>query len=67
MGTREEQLYCDAVERMRSYNADNSVNHHPCRVCGKVDAEKPAAFRGEDWCCENHRKVVQKDPPKKRY
>lgn len=34
---------------------------NPCLVpwCGKVDAEKPMCFRGEDWCCENHRKLVE--------
>lgn len=43
---------------------------HPClawlvgsqsylgRLCGVVDKDKPMAFRGEDWCSENHRKLI---------
>lgn len=31
---------------------------HPCLVCGKTDREKAMAFRGEDWCCELHRKQI---------
>jgi hypothetical protein len=29
-----------------------------CLVCGKPDEEKAMCFKGEDWCCENHRKVL---------
>ena len=29
------------------------------RRCGKVDNEKPMCFRGEPWCCDNHRKLVE--------
>lgn len=39
---------------------DPRVGHR----CMKPDAEKAMAFRGTDWCCENHRKlVVQQDLP----
>lgn len=30
----------------------------PPLTCGKVDKDKPMCFRGEDWCCDNHRKLV---------
>ena len=33
----------------------------PCRVCGKLDADKPMAFVGEDWCSDDHRKVVMRE------
>lgn len=29
-----------------------------CKVCGKPDNEKPAIFKGEDYCCDDHRKVL---------
>lgn len=29
-----------------------------CRVCGTEDQDKPMAFRGEDWCSDNHRKII---------
>ena len=29
-----------------------------CKVCQKPDNEKPMTFRGEDWCCERHRKIL---------
>lgn len=29
-----------------------------CLVCGKPDPEKAMAFRGEDWCCDRHRKMI---------
>lgn len=31
----------------------------PLSRCGKRDDEKPMAFRGENWCCENHRKLYE--------
>lgn len=34
------------------------MNTFPCKVCGTPDPEKPMAFRGEDWCCDRHRKMV---------
>lgn len=30
-----------------------------CRVCGTPSDKKPMIFRGEDWCCDGHRKVVK--------
>jgi hypothetical protein len=30
-----------------------------CRVCGTADPDKPQIFRGEDWCCDHHRKIIQ--------
>jgi hypothetical protein len=27
-------------------------------VCGKTDTEKPMTFRGTDWCCDDHWKLV---------
>jgi hypothetical protein len=40
------------------------VPDHPCLVCGKGDGDKPMVFRGEQWCSDNHRKVVigEKEP-----
>jgi hypothetical protein len=32
---------------------------HPCLICGKEDGEKPMAFRGTDWCCDDHRKELE--------
>ena len=29
-----------------------------CRVCKTRDDKKPQIFRNEDWCCDNHRKVI---------
>lgn len=34
---------------------------HPCRVCKKTDDQKPMCFRGEEWCCESHRRIVMRD------
>lgn len=31
-----------------------------CEICGKPDADKPMAFRGERWCSDDHRKVVSR-------
>jgi hypothetical protein len=38
-----------------------------CLVCGKPDSEKPMSFKGEDWCCEIHRKVIVEASSKKEY
>lgn len=27
-------------------------------VCYRRDVDKPLCFRGEPWCCDNHRKLV---------
>lgn len=29
-----------------------------CEYCGKMDDDKPMAFKGEKWCCELHRKYL---------
>jgi hypothetical protein len=29
-----------------------------CLVCATPDKDKPMVFRGEEWCSDNHRKVV---------
>lgn len=49
------------------------MSEHPCQallwvgldcslngraLCGRTDPEKPMTFKGTDWCCENHRKLV---------
>jgi hypothetical protein len=40
------------------------MSDHPCQAvidelsCAKIDRDKPQIFRGEDWCCEQHRKLV---------
>jgi hypothetical protein len=34
------------------------MEDHPCRICGTPDSEKPMCFRKEDWCSENHRKLI---------
>lgn len=38
---------------------------HPCKVkgCGTVDADKPMVFRGEDWCSDTHRKILNGELP----
>jgi hypothetical protein len=36
-----------------------AMDEHKCLVCGKADCDKAACFRGTDWCCENHRKVLE--------
>ena len=30
----------------------------PCKVCRKEDSQKPQINRGDDWCCEDHRKMI---------
>jgi hypothetical protein len=37
---------------------------NPCRICGKFDSEKPMCFKGENWCCENHRKLIERENQK---
>lgn len=32
---------------------------NPCDVCAKRDDKKPMVFRGERWCSDDHRKVIQ--------
>lgn len=32
-----------------------------CRVCGTEDKDKPAIFRGEEFCCDRHRKIIAGD------
>lgn len=34
-----------------------------CEVCGLPDSEKPMVFRGEQWCCDDHRKVLMGEKP----
>lgn len=29
-----------------------------CKVCKLEDSYKPMCFRGTEWCCENHHKVI---------
>ena len=29
-----------------------------CRVCGVDDANRPTIFRGEPYCCDRHRKII---------
>lgn len=31
---------------------------NPCKVCGTPDSQKPMCFRGEEWCSDDHRKVL---------
>ena len=32
---------------------------NPCEVCATPDQDKPMCFRGERWCSDNHRKIIQ--------
>lgn len=34
------------------------MNNHPCLICGTIDPDKAMCFRTEDWCSENHRKML---------
>lgn len=34
---------------------------HPCGVCGKTDEKKPMCFRGEKWCSDLHRKMINRE------
>lgn len=34
-----------------------------CRICKKPDHQKPMCFRGEDWCCDLHRKMITGELP----
>lgn len=36
---------------------------HPCKVCKTPDDQKPMVFRGEDWCCDTHRKMIVGELP----
>lgn len=29
-----------------------------CLVCATPDNDKPMVFRGDEWCSDNHRKIV---------
>ena len=29
-----------------------------CRVCDTPDEAKPQIFKGEDYCCDRHRKII---------
>lgn len=29
-----------------------------CKICGKNDSERPLVFRGEEFCCDDHRKML---------
>lgn len=40
------------------------VTHRSCKVCGLPDDQKPMVYRGEDWCCEQHRKVLTGEVPR---
>jgi len=33
------------------------IQDRPCEVCG-TDGARPMVFRGEQFCCDNHRKVI---------
>lgn len=39
------------------------MNNHCCEICEKKDTEKPMCFKGVDWCCENHRKIIVGELP----
>lgn len=38
-----------------------------CLVCGVLDSDKPMCFRGEDWCSDDHRKVIVDGESKTKY
>jgi len=40
---------------------------HPCKVCGAKDDQKPMVFRGEDFCCDLHRKMLSGELPMNRH
>ena len=48
---------CKAV-LTRGKGGDSWTGPEAHRMCGKKDPEKPMVFRGTDWCCDNHRKLV---------
>lgn len=33
-----------------------------CRVCGTKDRDKPQIFKAEEWCSDNHRKLIAEEP-----
>lgn len=34
-----------------------------CAVCGTPDSDKPMCYKGENYCSENHRKVIAGEKP----
>lgn len=38
--------------------ACSGVSEKDCEVCSTGYYDKPMAFRGENWCSDNHRKVM---------
>lgn len=47
------------VEKPRTtVSGCSDIRDKPCRVCGTSDPQKPMVFRGEDFCCDMHRKVM---------
>lgn len=51
-----------------AFGVYEAMRDHPCLVCGVLDGEKPMAFRGEDYCSDNHRKVIigEREPTEKQ-
>lgn len=47
---REEASLGEWVERTR---------FDPCKNCGKSQSDRPAIFKGEDWCSDLCRKALQ--------
>lgn len=37
------------------------MRNKPCMICLKPDEEKPMVFRGELWCSDEHRKMLQNE------
>lgn len=56
-----------AIDQLDKRNKQHRNHARMCEVCGKLDHEKPMAFRGERWCSERHRQVMRPEPPKKSY
>jgi len=40
-------------------DARGNCDCNRCLVCGRPDVDKPQIFKGEPWCCERHRAVIQ--------
>lgn len=40
-------------------NQDALGRNNPCPVCWKQDPDRPMCYRGEPWCSDDCRKVVQ--------
>lgn len=51
----------------KSDDCEAVVPTNSCKVCGVLDEQKPMCFRGEDWCCDKHRKQILGDSPQKRH